>query len=481
MKTRLKKILLSAGLFTSSFNLMAGVSPYLPLKQNPVFELEVERLVAITKAPTLKKPYHVVTILNQLEKVKDTHPQLYERINRYIKRYKNNYNITHAKAEVRVSNSTDKTLQNARGYSTDSNVYADFSAFWQPSQHFGVSVGGGYANKESYLNFGNYFYFGGEYLQIDVGYREHWLSPLQESSQLISTQAKPMLGMTLSNVKPITDFNIMYELGFGKLEEVDGIVFEDTTSTGQPGFLTMHGSIQPFDWWTLSVNRTMQFSGGDRGNVNFKDIWQAIIDPVSSDNCGGQSSLVDCNQEFGNQQASIVNQFNVSLWDKHYQISFEVAGEDTNDYSNYKLGNKAYSLSVFIPYLSETESLNITAQLIEDAWYTHHLYRHGYSNDGHKMGHWWGDEKGANDNIGANIFGIAYTKDLTKGSRIGVKYNTIENKYSESTAANNYERGHYVQVDYNWTYQSMLLGIQLYTGKDVDGEFFSSLAFSTTW
>jgi hypothetical protein len=482
MKKRLLGLMAGVGLLANSFGVAAGVSPYLPLKLNPVFELEVERLVTITGYPSLKKPYHIATIVSYLNKVKMSHPQLHGRIDRYIERYKAPYNITHLKAEIRLDGSTAKTLPNTRGRSSVNSYYTEFSAFWQPSEYVIANVAGGYSNKDYGFNFGNYISVGSDYLQVDIGYREHWLSPLQDSSQMISTQAVPMLGVTLSNIKPITDFNIMYELGFGELEEVDGIVFDGNTSTGKPGFVTMHASIQPTDWWTISGNRTMQFSGGDRGKVTLSEVWQAFIDPVSSDNCGGLSDLVDCNKEFGNQQASIANRFDLSWGDNPYSIILEVAGEDTNDYSNYKLGNKAYTLGLFIPYISPTESLSITAQLIEDAWYTHHLYRKGYSNDGHKMGHWWGDEKQATDNIGANVLSIAYTKDLSQTRHLSVKYHTIQNEYSEGRTANfSYERGHYVQVDYNWQYKTNFLGLHLYAGKDVNGESFSSVAFSKMW
>ena len=481
MKKQLLGILVIAGFLSAAHSANAGVSPYLPLKLNPVFELEVERLVTITGYPALKKPYHIATVVKYLDEVKTSHPKLHGRINRYIKRFKKPYGLTHFKSELRLSDSNSKTLPNSRGRETKQEYYVEATAFAQFNKYMIANVSGGFSGSGYSYNFGNFLSVGNEYLQADLGYREHWLSPLQDSSQMISTQALPMLGATLSNVKPMTDFNIMYELGFGRLEKVDGIKFQDKLSSGKPGFLTMHLSMQPTDWWTISGNRTMQFGGGDRGSVGLSEVWDAIIDPVSSDNCGGQSDLIDCDQEFGNQQASIANRFDLAWGDNPYSIILEVAGEDTNDYSNYKLGNKAYSLGLFIPYLSDTESLNLTAQLIEDAWYTHHLYQAGYSNKGHKMGHWWGDEKGANDNIGAKIFSIAYTNDLSESSHLSVKYHTVQNEYSESTATPNYERGHYLQVDYNWQYKAHFLGLHLYTGKDVDGESFSSLGFSKLW
>ena len=65
-----------------------GISPYLPLKTDPLFELELERLASITDLPVMSKPYHAATINNYLQAVKESHPTLYKRINTYLKRYK---------------------------------------------------------------------------------------------------------------------------------------------------------------------------------------------------------------------------------------------------------------------------------------------------------------------------------------------------------------------------------------------------------
>jgi len=459
----------------------AAVSPYLPVKQNSAFELEVERLVTLTGYPVLKKPYHIASLMSYVDKVKSTHPALYQRINRYIERYKTTVGVTHFQSNVRLSNSNEKSLPNARGVTTESRFDLQATAFWQPNEYFIANVGGGYSAEEDFSPHGTFLSFGGSLMQVDIGYREHWLSPLQGSSQLVSTQAKPMLGVTLSNVEPLTDWNIMYELGFGQLDTTDGIVFDGATSTGKPGHLTMHLSAQLTDWWTVSGNRTMQFGGGDRGTLGLSDVWQAIIDPVSSDNCGGSSDLQDCSQEFGNQQASMVSRMDLAWGETPYSLIIEIAGEDTNDFKAYKLGNKAYTVSVFIPYLSRSESLNVTAQYIEDAWYSHHLYRQGYRNDGHVIGHWWGDEKRVNDGIGARVVSVAYTKDLANSAQLRLEYNTIKNEYSESLAIPNYQRGHYLKADYQWVYKGQFLGLHLYAGKDLNGESFNSISFSRQW
>ena len=49
---------------------------------------------------------------------------------------------------------------------------------------------------------------GVDYLQLDVGYRPHWLSPMQYSNGILTTHASPSPSVTLSNSAPISPLNI---------------------------------------------------------------------------------------------------------------------------------------------------------------------------------------------------------------------------------------------------------------------------------
>ncbi|MFT6249506.1 MAG: hypothetical protein ACJAZQ_002724 [Cognaticolwellia sp.] len=51
-------------------------------------------------------------------------------------------------------------------------------------------------------------------------------------------------------------------------------------------------------------------------------------------------------------------------------------------------------------------SLNIEFTTFQSAWYTHHIDAKGCSNDGVKMGQWWGTRKDPNDGIGGQAGGI---------------------------------------------------------------------------
>jgi hypothetical protein len=278
-----------------------GPSPYLPLQVDPLIELELNRLATLARLPILTKPYHAATVNRYLEKITHSHPTLYKRISAYLKRYKKEAAFTHASVQLNYSDTKEILLPNQRGQMADANYQASFSGFWQANQYLIINGGGRYYEDGEYIKTNSFISFGFDTLQIDVGYREHWLSPFQEGAVLLSTQAKPPLSVTFSNPTLITDFNIKYEMSIGILDEHDEIKFdrEEPSVSGEPALLTMHFSAQPTDWWTIGFNRTLMFGGDEK--VTLGDIWNAIIDPVNSDNCGGQGTdLQDCSKEFGN-------------------------------------------------------------------------------------------------------------------------------------------------------------------------------------
>jgi len=456
-----------------------GPSPYLPLQTDALIELDLNRLATLAKLPVLTKPYHAATVNRYLEKVIDSYPLLYKRISSYLKRYKNEAALTNAAAQLNYSDTKNITLPNQRGQMADANYQASFSGFWQANQYLIINGGGQYYESGDYLKTNTFLSFGLDVLQVDIGYREHWLSPFQDSAVLMSTQARPPLSVTISNPALITDFNIKYELSIGRLEKQEGIRFdrEQPSISGKPSLLMMHLSAQPLDWWTIGFNRTLMFGGDEK--VGLSEIWKGIIDPVNNDNCGGEGTdLQDCSKELGNQQASITNKFDLNWFNTPLSIYYEYAGEDTNNYTNYGLSNVAHSLGLFIPYLNETMTLNIEFTSFESAWYTHHIYSEGYSNDGVKMGHWWGDMKAAKDKVGGEAGSIRFDWRNSNESQISLLYRSAA--YDNSNLVE-YQRAHQLEMKYTRVVESGFLGIKLYLGKNNTGENFMQTSVSYNW
>ena len=454
---------------------------YLPVKTDPLIELDLERLATLAKMPVLTKPFHIVTVKQYLEKIKSDNPQLYSRINAYLNRYQKSYGLTHLDIEASYSTYEDKNLANSRGRDSDSNLKADVSGYWQLSDNFNLSLGGiVFAESDGFIPNHTYLSYFNEYIQVDLGFKEIWLSPFQESSMLLSTNAEPIARFSISSPRPLTGWNFEYDISFGKLETQQGIMLGEESFSGEPGFLTMHLSAQLFEWWTLGFNRTMMFGGGRR-SVDLGDVWEAFIDPVSGDNCGGESNLQDCTEDTGNQEASFTTRLDFN-WGSFY---LEVAGEDTNNFHNYNLGNRAYGAGLFLPYLTDYSSLLVELQYITGGWYTHYIYSEGYRNNLHTMGHWWGDEKVIDDGIGAQVYTLRYNHELSDRYHLETKIKYINNDPDAGSErvydSYNYSKGKEIELTLYALTESAQWKYQLYFGSTTFDEDFARLSIEYNW
>ncbi|MFB0979560.1 MAG: capsule assembly Wzi family protein [Alteromonadaceae bacterium] len=454
-----------------------GVSPYLPLKTDPLIELEIERLAAISHLPILSKPYHIVTVVNYLKKIKHSHPQLFYRVSAYINRYKRKSAVTHLSTKLSTSDNKHSTIANNRGIKMDDLAQASAAGFYQFNQYAIANLGGTIVNGEKVIPYGSYISLGYEYAQFDIGYREHWLSPLQESATLLSTNAKPALSITMSNVKPIASWNVKYEFSIAQLEEMDGIRFGGTTSTGKPLLMTMHLSAQPFSWWTIGANRSFQFGGGDR-STGLSDIWKAVIDPVSADNCGSSGNDCGVNGEVGNQIASITNKFNFSIVDIPFSIYFKYAGEDTKEFKNYQLGNIAYTHGLFLPYLNDDLSFYAEYSKFHSVWYVHRLYDEGYRNDGTVIGHWWGNNKELNDGSPGNASLIRINWDFAQKYHLQTLFRTAT---IDSQDKSKYSRAKEIELSLTQVHKNGFINYSFKTGNDIYGESFYRATIGYSW
>ncbi|MGJ8694310.1 MAG: capsule assembly Wzi family protein [Thalassotalea sp.] len=454
-----------------------GVSPYLPLQTDPLIELELEKLATVAKMPVLSKPYHAATVLKYLNKISDSHPGLFHRINEYLKRYKKNRSVTHAAASLSLSSDTEKTLNNKRGQQLNSHYAFSVNSFWQANNHLIFNGGGRYYQGGEPILSNTFASFGWDVFQVDLGYREHWLSPHHESAILKSTQAETPFNITISNSALLTDWNIQYQMSVALLDKMDGIKYGDEYFSGKPGYLTMSMSIQPFEGFTLGGNRTFMFGGGQR-SVGLSELWQAVIDPVGSDNCGGESTLQDCDKEVGNQQASIITKFDSQLFDIPFTLSLEYGGEDTGNFSNTSFSNQAYHYGLFFPYLPYNQSLYLEYTKYQTAWYVHGLYKEGYANNKHKMGHWWGDNKHPSDGQGGYAANIKYYIDFVNSGRLTLNYRT--SKYDPSSF-DDYKVIHEYQMTYSQVVNQHFIDYDLYLGNTAFDDSFTQATVTYRW
>lgn len=475
MQRYIRASLLIAAPFFSVPLAAKGISPYLPNKLAPEVEVHIEKVIALTPSAPLTKPYKAKDLLNRLELIKDSHPTLHRRLNDYLSRYKKQVFLGHLDADVSISNDTRKSLPNMRGLSTKNSYQISASGYAFVNPYLFGAFGAQYSDDNGIENNNTHIGFGFEYAQVEVGYRDHWFSPFQDSAMLVSTNAQSTPSITISNATPITSWDIRYEIFYSQLDRVEGIRLGDEFFPGKPKHGGVHLSFSPLDNWTIGLNRTLQFGGGKR-SVDFADILEAFFNPAGKDNVDG-SEGDDPNFEFGNQQASITTKFSFN-WGMPISIYGEYAGEDTVGRSNFSLGNAATSIGIYLPMVTPDLSVRYEFSDWTTNWYVHHLYQQGYTNKGSVLGHWGGDNRQFNDDTPANTHSFNFNWNLAPGQLLDVTLRAIRNK---STTVVNYDTAYEVEAEYSYATSEGFVGLGLYAGKDVFGENFSRLKAFYRW
>src|SRR2546430_5040179 len=102
-------------------------------------------------------------------------------------------------------------MPNQLGETAQSPFQVAGAAYIQPSAYALVNVGGvAYQGRETAT--GSVISVGFDWAQLDLGYRDHWWSPMTDSAMLISTEAPTMPSITLSNYDPLTRLGMQYEV-----------------------------------------------------------------------------------------------------------------------------------------------------------------------------------------------------------------------------------------------------------------------------
>ncbi|MGE0521002.1 MAG: capsule assembly Wzi family protein, partial [Candidatus Binatia bacterium] len=376
-----------------------GVSPYLPLDLEPEMERQIEQVLTLADKPFLTRPIAAAVVWDALPAACARDQALCRSVERYLTRYMHRAGVAEASISGAPTSGTSRTVPNRHGLLTDSGWEASARVYWQPFDHALLTLGGvayeGGIYDGDVTPTGSLLSLGWHFAQLDMGFRDHWLSPFTDSAMLLATEAPTMPSVTISNHVPLTRFGIHYEVFAAQMSESDNIAFEGGLTSGNPNIAGMHLSIEPAGGWSLGFNRIMQFGGGDRDNYSFGDVVDAFFNPSSHDNAGepGES-------EFGNQAASITSRF-VFPGAVPFSVYAEYAGEDTSRGRNYLLGNSALSLGIDFPLLWERFDLTLELSEWQNGWYVHSVYQDGLVNDHRVIGHWGADQRAPGDGVGA--------------------------------------------------------------------------------
>jgi hypothetical protein len=446
-----------------------GPTPYLPLNLSPEIERQIQQVMLLAGRPMLRRPFRAANVLEALPQACIIDAVLCEQVRSYISSYTNRYGVTHAGVEYAGTRDSGKALANRRGMSAEDEWAVSAAGHFRINDYALLQLGG-IAYPDETIPSGSWLSVGSQYMQFDVGFREHWWSPMTDSAMLIGTQAETMPSVTVSNYTPITRFGLTYEAFIARMARVDDIAFQDPTTgenrttSGYPRVAGLNLAIEPIPGWSLGASRLLQFAGGERKR-SVSDLFNAFFLPSRYDNI---SDDLSSNDQFGNQVAALTSKF-VFPTARPFSVYFEYAGEDGSRKEGWRLGNTSLSAGIDIPRLWGRFDLTYEVSDWQNAWYVNGVYPQGTSNNGHVIGHWGGDDRLPGDGVGAQSHSLRLGWAPQFGGVMEMRYRTLQN---EDYGAGDYEREHDLALRYSRVWHEFIYGAEVNVGRDVFGEDF---------
>jgi hypothetical protein len=454
-----------------------GVTPYLPLNLDPQIERQVERVLILADKPVMRRPIPAAVVLDALPKACEVDAVLCERVRRFLANYMHVSGVAFASYEVAsASGSGDKTvLPNQHGASADSHYRAAAAGYLQPSDYALLSVGG-VADEGHATATGSMLSAGFDWAQLDLGYRDHWWSPMTDSSMLISTEAPTMPSITLSNYRPLTRLGLQYELFVARMSHSNDIELTNGTLTrGYPKFGGLHLSFEPVSGWALGAQRIIVWGGGAAGGQSFKDILKAFFNPSKAQSTGFGTQSQDV---IGKQEGGVSSRF-IFPGRTPFAVYFEYAGNDTVQGHNYLLGKPDLSVGIDLPRVGPFD-LTFEASQWEPTWYVHHHtnvqtgYGDGITNDRLTIGHWFGDQRAFGDAVGGRSNMLCVGWEPPFGGRLEAEYRMLVNDSYYSAIPYRHENTGSLSYSYPW--REYAVGVEVDAGRDVFGGSFTRVA-----
>lgn len=459
-----------------------ALSAYLPLNLEPEMERQVERVLILADEPILKRPFPVELVRAALPAACKKDLPLCTRVQKILERYSGDHGVTHASATGAANNGAHVVLPNEHGLTSNSDWELSAQAYVQPNDHLLASIGGiAYSGRTEFT--GSLVSIGFNWAQLDIGYRDHWLSPMTDSSMLLSTEAPTLPSVTLSNWEPFTRLGIQYEFALTRLSQIDSnsgnslpgnnILYNGVASRGNPRVFSAQVSIEPFAGWSLGVNRNLEYGGGSALPDSASFLARDFFKP---------SGL---SQTQGNQQASYVSRF-IFPGKTPFAVYFQYAGEDNSDGGSYLLGNAALSAGIDFPRLWRHFDLTYEVSEWQNIWYVHNIFLDGMTSAGLVLGNWGADQRNFNDGVGARSQMLRLGWEPPFGGYVEARARTLanENYYggdSRQYAASNplpfpYHHFYDFSLTYSRLWNGLTVGAEADAGRDVYGQSFTRLS-----
>jgi hypothetical protein len=188
-----------------------GASPYLPLDQSPDIERKIERVMILAGQPVLTRPLAAATVLDALPAACERDAVLCAEVRRYLDGLMRTAGIAHGSLAVGAADDAAVVLPNRHGMTSDSSYELGAAIYFQPGDSVLVTAGVQAYEGETTPT-GTLVSFGGQFAQVDLGFRDHWFGPLANGSMLVSTEAPTTPSVTVSNYTPSSPLRLRYEL-----------------------------------------------------------------------------------------------------------------------------------------------------------------------------------------------------------------------------------------------------------------------------
>jgi hypothetical protein len=481
IKASLPAMALACALASLSQSALAGgVSGYLPLNLEPEMERQIERVLILADEPILKRPFAVALVEDALPQACLVDKPLCAKVKRYLQRYSRDYAVTHASATGAIAHSSDgDVVPNSHGMPVKSPWELSIQGFVEPNDYVLLS-GGAISYEGRTVPTGSVLSLGFNWAQLDIGYRDHWLSPATDSSMLLSTEAPTMPSVTLSNYEPLTRLGFQYEFFLARMSQAgepgqsgDNILYGGRGSIGNPRIFGAQLSVEPFAGWSIGVNRLLQYGGGSGLPDSARFLLRDFFKP---------SGL---SQTQGNQQASYVSRF-IFPGKTPIAVYAQYAGEANSDGGSYLLGDAALTLGIDIPRIARHFDMTFEVAEWQNIWYVHNIFLEGTTNDGLVEGNWGADQRNFGDGVGARSemlrvgweppFG-GYLEERVRALVNETYYGGDSRTYSPLNPAP-YPYHHYYDftLRYSRPWKGVTVGGEAFGGRDVDGKTFSRLS-----
>ncbi|MGH8298159.1 MAG: capsule assembly Wzi family protein [Steroidobacteraceae bacterium] len=453
-----------------------GVTPYLPLNLDPDIENQVERVLILGDEPVMTRPIPAALVLDALPKACKVDRPLCESVRRYLNRYMHTTGVEFTSVSAAAtSGSSNTVLPNQHGEKAQSPYEVAGAAYLQPNSYMLLNVGG-VAYQGRATPTGTMLSLGFDWAQLDIGWRDHWWSPMTDSAMLISTEAPTMPSITLSNYRPLTRLGFQYGAFLARMSEQDDIELTNGKLThGYPKMGGFRLGIEPVSGWALSAQRVLVWGGGAAGGESIRDVLKAFFEPGQAQTTGfGAGTAV-----VGKQEASVTSRF-IFPGRVPFSVYFEYAGNDTLAGHTPLIGKPDISAGIDFPRIGPF-SLTYEVDSWSPTWYVHTAstvqtgYPEGITNYGDSIGNWFGDQRvlatatHIADLVGGQSNMLRLGWEPSFGGLMQLQLRALANEGDTLFATYPYKNEYLESLSYSYPWKGYSVGAEIDDSRDVFG------------